>query len=177
MSAPVAGKLCCEVCGHVFDENEAGPPIYECGTCGQPQVGEDEDARRCQLCHKFCAKVADLSCPECEAPKEMIQQATEDDMARFDREQEEMERRRSEPPKPDLVLERLMAERSVEKAKDQRWWEGTGRAAFKGIGESKGFGDLGERIEHFVIDGGSDVIQVDKAELYEIAVRILRTER
>lgn len=168
MTEMAEGYLNCGACGHVFSEEDAGPPVYECGTCGQPQAGEDEEARKCQQCHKFCAKVASRSCPECEAPEEELGPATKEDLERYQQEQGEAERRRKEPRKPDPTLEAWQRDREEQKEKDRAWWKELGRAFFEGVGEQEGFGDLPARIEHFVIDGGSDTIQLDKQELIEL---------
>lgn len=52
----------CPECDVAF--TEPGERVYECSRCGGTQVEE----RRCEQCHIFMAKVADESCPECEAP-------------------------------------------------------------------------------------------------------------
>lgn len=63
-AAPLVEAQECASCGHVAEPHEYDEPRYECGTCGTG--GRGEDARRCAQCHKFTAKVADHSCPECE---------------------------------------------------------------------------------------------------------------
>lgn len=53
----------CSDCGSRF-EAWNDERVYECSRCGGTQVGEN----RCEQCNVFMAKVADASCPECEAP-------------------------------------------------------------------------------------------------------------
>lgn len=54
----------CEECQGSFAE--PGEALFECSRCGQTLV----DERRCPDCNIFMAKVADESCPDCEAPLE-----------------------------------------------------------------------------------------------------------
>lgn len=53
----------CSECEELFVSGEEGEPVYECSRCGQIQVEE----RRCEQCHIFMARMADSSCPHCEA--------------------------------------------------------------------------------------------------------------
>ncbi len=58
----------CESCGLSMWE-EAGPALYECGSCGEVfnrDNSADGDSARCPQCNKFAAKIADESCPQCE---------------------------------------------------------------------------------------------------------------
>lgn len=70
-SAPEEVACECEECGHVGGREEFEEPLYEC-SCG---TGRGADERRCDQCHRFRAKVADESCPECEQacnPREVL---------------------------------------------------------------------------------------------------------
>lgn len=61
-------ELKCGSCDHLFDADDAGGPVYECGRCGTSFAREDSadgDSSRCPNCNIFSAKVADLACPEC----------------------------------------------------------------------------------------------------------------
>lgn len=55
--------LHCEGCDKVMSEDEAGPPLFECGTDG-PFVSDD--GHRCPSCNKFASKTSDQTCPDCE---------------------------------------------------------------------------------------------------------------
>jgi hypothetical protein len=54
----------CGECGHLDDEDAFDVRLYECSTCGT--TGRGDEGRRCDQCHKFCARIADRSCPSCE---------------------------------------------------------------------------------------------------------------
>lgn len=66
-NAPKIDVLICSECGALVPPDEISDErVYECGECGIKGAGSD--ARQCDQCHKFCAKVSDTSCPDCEAP-------------------------------------------------------------------------------------------------------------
>lgn len=59
-NAPVIDVLVCSECGELIPPDEISDErVYECGECGASGAGED--ARRCDQCNKFTAKVADSS--------------------------------------------------------------------------------------------------------------------
>lgn len=58
--------LVCQ-CGHAFPPEDAGGRIFECSRCSSQEVVEEGERGRCSECNIFTAKVADISCPECEA--------------------------------------------------------------------------------------------------------------
>lgn len=64
-AAPVAEALKCPECSELFREGEEGEAVYECSRCGGRSL-----ERRCADCNIFAAKVADESCPHCEAALE-----------------------------------------------------------------------------------------------------------
>jgi len=60
----------CQACEHQFNDGDEGGPLYECSSCGTEFTREDSadgDSNRCPNCNKFGAKVADLTCPECQS--------------------------------------------------------------------------------------------------------------
>jgi len=60
----------CQSCEHQFNDGDEGGPLYECSRCGQSYTREDSadgDSNRCPNCNIFGAKVADLTCPECQS--------------------------------------------------------------------------------------------------------------
>lgn len=69
--APTVDAVECDECGHLGDPGEFEEPVYECSTCGSTARGI-EDGRRCDTCHRFRAKVASLSCPDCDAALESL---------------------------------------------------------------------------------------------------------
>lgn len=69
--APTVEVAECGTCGHLAEEPEFDEPVYECSGCGSTARGIEE-GRRCDSCHRFRAKVASLSCPECEEPQETL---------------------------------------------------------------------------------------------------------
>lgn len=65
-NAPKIDVLICPECNALIPLDEVSDErVYECGECGTSGTGED--ARRCDQCNKFTAKVSDTSCPECDA--------------------------------------------------------------------------------------------------------------
>ena len=58
-------RLKCQNCEEVVEE-DAGP-LYECGDCGTTFNRENSYANnhQCPDCHKFAAKIAEKSCPQC----------------------------------------------------------------------------------------------------------------
>lgn len=79
-NAPKIDVLICPECSELIPLEEISDErVYECGECGTSGAGED--ARRCEQCNKFTAKVSETSCPECgaamdEAEKTQAQRAT-----------------------------------------------------------------------------------------------------
>lgn len=66
-NAPILDVLECPECQALMPPDDVGEErVYECGECGQKGVGDD--GRRCDQCNKFCAKISDTSCPECDGP-------------------------------------------------------------------------------------------------------------
>lgn len=65
---PTVEKIRCDECEHLDDPEAFDEPAYECSRCGR--IARGEDGRRCDQCNIFCAKLADRSCPSCEAALE-----------------------------------------------------------------------------------------------------------
>ena len=60
----------CQACEHQFNDGDEGGPLYECSRCGTTYTRDesaDGDSNRCPNCNIFGAKVADLTCPECQS--------------------------------------------------------------------------------------------------------------
>jgi hypothetical protein len=74
-TAPRVTAHRCPDCGHVDDPEEFLETGYECSACGS--TGRGPDGRRCDQCHRFRARVADCSCPSCEAPLEEVEVVSE----------------------------------------------------------------------------------------------------
>lgn len=65
-NAPKIDVLECPECNDLIPPDEVSDErVYECNECGTSGAGDD--ARRCDQCNKFTAKVSDTSCPECSA--------------------------------------------------------------------------------------------------------------
>lgn len=85
-NAPKLDVLVCSECDALIPPDEVSDErVYECQMCGTS--GNGEDARRCEQCNKFTAKVADTSCPECgaamdEAESAQAQRATNKTLVR-----------------------------------------------------------------------------------------------
>jgi hypothetical protein len=167
-------KLACGECGHVFLAADAGPPVYECSTCGQPVAGED--GRQCQQCRRFAAKVSDRSCPECEAGDDHLSQATLADVRQFEDDQREAEEMKGKPREPSETEKRFWARREEEKAELRQWWEQEGRASFAGLQDGDGR-DLADQIEYVVIEGGSLTFQLDQVAIRAIGDRLPTARR
>lgn len=59
----------CEECEEIVEAG-SGEPLYECGECGTKfnrSSSHTGDSHQCPECQKFGHKIADDSCPECEA--------------------------------------------------------------------------------------------------------------
>lgn len=68
-------KEACPDCGHTDDEEAFfEEKAYECSQCGQTGVGEE--GKRCSSCNRFAAKVSDMSCPECQAAIDELDEVT-----------------------------------------------------------------------------------------------------
>jgi hypothetical protein len=161
----------CGDCDHPFSESDAGGPVYECSTDGQPQV----DERRCQQCNKFCAKVADMSCPECEAYED-IRETTQEafGMAQEREQKEKMEREeRRRNPKPDPVYERIKVEMEQHRQRMCEWWEESGRQAFADLVGGK----LADRIEKYLVQSGGSSISLETEEVKEIGEKLTMLEQ
>lgn len=63
---PAEAKRCAE-CGTLCDDDTDGGPLYECGECGHRFNREAAGGNRCPECSRFGSRIADESCPECEA--------------------------------------------------------------------------------------------------------------
>ncbi|MEK6281849.1 MAG: hypothetical protein AABN95_15965 [Acidobacteriota bacterium] len=80
-NAPKIDVLICPECSELIPlEDVSDERVYECGECGTSGAGDD--ARRCDQCNKFTAKVSETSCPECggamdDAEKAQAQRATD----------------------------------------------------------------------------------------------------
>lgn len=60
----------CQACEAQFNDGDEGGPLYECSRCGTTFTQEesaDGESNRCPNCNIFAAKVADLTCPECQS--------------------------------------------------------------------------------------------------------------
>lgn len=58
----------CEDCEGMFEEEDLGPALYECGKCGEVfnhDNSQDGDSHRCPQCSKFGSKQEKVSCPDC----------------------------------------------------------------------------------------------------------------
>lgn len=66
-NAPKIDVLECPECyALILPDEVSDERVYECGECGT--TGAGSDARQCDQCHKFTAKISDTSCPECDGP-------------------------------------------------------------------------------------------------------------
>jgi hypothetical protein len=89
-NAPKVDVLECPECDALIPSDEvSGERVYECGECGTKGAGSD--ARQCEQCHKFCAKISDTSCPECDGPMDgaetvQAQKATNDEWVKVEAE-------------------------------------------------------------------------------------------
>ena len=85
-NAPKIDVLVCPECSElILPDDVSDERVYECGECGTSGAGEE--ARRCDQCNKFTAKVSETSCPECgaamdDAEKTQAQQATNKELVR-----------------------------------------------------------------------------------------------
>lgn len=59
-------RFLCHECETAHEEY--GPPLYECSTCGEFTRDESlNDNHQCPTCAKFGSKVAEYTCPDCNA--------------------------------------------------------------------------------------------------------------
>lgn len=59
---PRSSVFVCPHCHSAADRDDYDEPAWEC-SCGATHRGE---SRNCEVCNKFSAKIADISCPSCE---------------------------------------------------------------------------------------------------------------
>lgn len=119
--APILDVVVCGECSRlILPDNVSDERVYECSRCNQVFTGDD--ARRCEQCNIFTAKISDTSCPECgaamdDAERGHAQRATNGELVRYFS-PEELAAQAEEQAKQKAAAEAAEAER--ERARDEK---------------------------------------------------------